>query len=153
MKKETMLHLISGLIASLFFYASFSKLLDYDKSQWEMRNQIFPPAMAWVLTWAIPLTEIVLMVTLLFPKTRRKALWGSLVLLTIFTLYIAIVMTGVFGRIPCSCGGILKNMSYGTHLIFNLFFIAISLIGLAIEYKWQITKNWFFIKERSLPDN
>ncbi|WP_316805328.1 MauE/DoxX family redox-associated membrane protein [Pedobacter nototheniae] len=148
MKKETTLQIISGIIASLFFYASFSKLLDYEKSQWEMKNQIFPTEIAWFLTWLIPTLEILFMITLLFPKTRKKALWGSFILLTIFTLYIGIVMTGVFGRIPCSCGGILKNMSYGIHLIFNLFFIAISLVGIALENNWKITKNWFHLKKR-----
>ncbi|MET4081546.1 putative membrane protein YphA (DoxX/SURF4 family) [Pedobacter sp. UYP30] len=76
MKKETILQMISGLIAALFFYASFSKLLDYDKSLWEMKNQIFPPAMAWLLTWLIPFLEILLMCTLLFPKTRKKSIVG-----------------------------------------------------------------------------
>jgi len=148
MKKETILKIISGLIASLFFYASFSKLMDYEKSQWEMKNQIFPPEIAWLLTWLIPTVEIFLMIVLLFPNTRKKALLGSSILLTIFTLYIGIVMTGVFGRIPCSCGGILKNMSYGTHLTFNIFFITISLIGLIIENNWNISKNWFHVKKR-----
>lgn len=143
MKKETILLLISGLIAALFFYAAFSKLMDYDKSRWEMRNQIFPLAIANLLTWLVPAIEITLSFLLLFPNTRKIALWASILLLTTFTLYIAIVMTGAFGRIPCSCGGILKNMSYGTHLIFNLFFVALALLGLAIE-NGRISYNRLF---------
>ena len=41
MKRETTLKFICGSIAVLFFYAAFSKLMDYDKSVGEMRNQIF----------------------------------------------------------------------------------------------------------------
>lgn len=154
MKKEIISKFSCGLIAALFFYAAFSKLMDYDKSVDEMRSQIFPSSIASILTWLIPSIELLLTFCLLFPSTKTIALWASLFLLSAFTIYIGIVMTGVFGRIPCSCGGILKNMSYGAHLIFNLFFIAISLLGLAIANNWTINNNWFHLKkERSLPDN
>ena len=128
--------------------------MDYDKSIGEMRNQIFPATIADILTWLVPTIEIMLTLLLLFPKTRKIALWGSLFLLSAFTLYIAVVMTGVFGRIPCSCGGILKNMGYGTHLIFNLFFVSLAALGLAIENGWISSNRWFYLKkERSLPKN
>ncbi|SFH05190.1 MauE/DoxX family redox-associated membrane protein [Pedobacter insulae] len=154
MKKETILKFISGLIAALFFYAAFSKLIDYDKSVGEMRNQIFSATIANLLTWLIPTIEVTLTFLLLFPNTRKIALWASLFLLSAFTLYIGVVMTGVFGRIPCSCGGILKNMSYGTHLIFNLFFVSLAVLGLAIENGWILYNRLFYLKkERSLPDN
>lgn len=145
MKKESIFLVVSGLIAALFFYAAMAKLMDYDKSLSEMRNQIFPVFIAKTLTWLIPVIEIVLSLLLLFPSSRKMALWVSLLLLIAFTLYIAVVMTGVFGRIPCSCGGILENMSYGIHLMFNLFFIAIAIFGLLTENnKWF---NFFKGKE------
>lgn len=148
MKKETLLKIISGLIASLFFYASFSKLMDYEKSLGEMRNQIFPSDIADMLAWLIPSIEIALTFFLLFSKTRKNALWFSLFLLIAFTSYIAVVMTGAFGRIPCSCGGILKNMGYGTHLIFNLFFVALASLGLAIDYGLISYNRWFNLKKK-----
>lgn len=151
MKKETILIIITAIIAVLFFYASSSKLMDYDRSKWEMKNQIFPVAIAWLLTWLIPLIEIMLMFALLFPLTRIKALWASLFLLSSFTLYIGIVMTDIFGRVPCSCGGILKNMSYGVHLIFNLGFIALTLLGLATAYNLKINSLFNIIKKRKEP--
>lgn len=154
MKKEIKLKTICALIAALFFYAALSKLMDYDKSALEMRNQIFPATIADILTWLVPTIEITLTFLLLFPKTRNVALWTSLALLSVFTFYIAIVMTGIFGRTPCSCGGILKNMGYGTHLIFNLFFVSLALLGLAIENGWILINRWFHLKkERSLPKN
>jgi len=148
MKKETILKFICGIIAALFFYSAFSKLMDYDKSVGEMRNQIFSATIANILTWLIPTIEITLTFLLLFPNTRKIALWSSLILLSSFTVYIGIVMTGVFGRIPCSCGGILKNMSYGAHLIFNLFFVSLALSGLAIENGWISNNRFFNLKKR-----
>ena len=148
MKKETIIQLISGLIAALFFYAAMSKLMGYEKSQWEMKNQIFSSSIASVLTWLIPATEIIMAIFLLFFNTRKKALWASLFLLSGFTLYIAIVMTGVFGRVPCSCGGILKNMGYGMHILFNLCFIALAIWGIALADSTSIFNRWFHLKRK-----
>lgn len=148
MKKENILQIISAIIAALFFYASFSKLMDYERSIVEMRHQIFPIVIANVLTWLIPAIEIVLTLSLLIHKTRKKALWASLILLTAFTLYIAVVMTGVLGRTPCSCGGILKKMSYGMHLIFNIFFVSLASLGLAVDNSWIDYNRFFNLKNR-----
>ena len=89
-KREKVIITITTLVAMLFFYAAFSKLMDYDKSRWEMQNQVFPKYIANVLTWLVPVVEIILMTALLFPTTRINALWGSLMLLTVFTIYIAV---------------------------------------------------------------
>jgi len=153
MKKETILKFICGSIAALFFYAAFSKLMDYDKSVGEMRNQIFSAAIANILTWLIPTMEIILTFLLIFSNTRKIALWGSLLLLSAFTLYIGVVMTGVFGRIPCSCGGILKNMGYGIHIFFNLFFVAISILGITLTDGTPIFNRWFHLKRKGVTKN
>lgn len=147
LNKRTALNVISGLLAAMFFYASFSKLTNYEKAESDMRNQVFTQPVAEVLTWLIPGIEILIVLLLLFPQTRKTALWASLGLLTVFTAYIALIMTGIFGRIPCSCGGILQRMSYGIHLLFNLFLICISLLGIGIEYSW-IYNRWFNIKRK-----
>ncbi len=149
MKKETKLNVIIALIAALFFYAATSKLMDYEKSRGQMLNQVFPIPIAEVLVWLIPAIELILVFLLLLPATRKKALWASFGLLSLFTLYIAVVMTGIFGRVPCSCGGILSHMSYGVHLIFNLVFVALALWGLGIMSNWNINYKWFnFFKGR-----
>ncbi|WP_407637169.1 MauE/DoxX family redox-associated membrane protein [Daejeonella oryzae] len=54
----------------------------------------------------------------------------SLFLLIQFTIYIILIMLNVFGRIPCSCGGILEEMSWGQHLVFNLFFLLLTIIAI-----------------------
>lgn len=151
MQKDNLKKIIAGLIAALFFYAAISKLIDIDLSRREMRNQVFPKAIADILLWAVPSIELSLAFLLLYLPLRLKALYGSAILLTLFTLYIAVTMTGVFGRVPCSCGGILKHMSYGVHSIFNLFFIGLALWGIELEKGWSISKRWFHPKkERSL---
>lgn len=143
MKKETAVQILSAPLAALFFYAAFSKLADYDKSRWEMRNQIFPTYVADILTWLIPLAEIMIMLLILFPRTRKRGLKASVFLLSTFTLYILVVMNGALGRIPCSCGGILKDIPFKGHLLFNLVFIGLSIFSLAIETNFNLKKQWF----------
>lgn len=120
----------AALLAGLFAYAALSKLFNYEQSQKEMLNQVFPNEIALTLTWLIPTLELLLTVLLLRTANRKLSFSFSLVLLSIFSIYIGVSMTGVFGRIPCSCGGLLGQMSYGVHLVFNVFFILISWLGL-----------------------
>lgn len=147
-KRKSWINILAAAIAVMFFYAAFSKLIDYEASKRAMLNQVFPKSIGEIFTWLIPAIEIVLVFLLVYIPTRLKALWASLVLLSLFTLYIAIVMTGVFGRVPCSCGGILKNMKYGTHILFNLFFMFLAFIGIWLETGWKLNNSMFHFKKR-----
>ena len=118
------------MIAVLFLYAAYSKLSDYEQSKTAMLKQVFPRSISLMLTWAIPATELTLAGLLCIPQTRLKGLYASLFLLIIFTIYIAITMNGAFGKIPCSCGGILQKMNYKTHILFNISFIILAITGI-----------------------
>lgn len=149
MKKERLIKFLTGIIAAMFAYAAIIKLSDYPKSRGEMLNQVFPAPMAEVLTWLIPAIEILLIVFLLVPASRKKAIWASLSLMSAFTVYIILATNNVFGRIPCSCSGILwDGAPYMAQLIFNILFIAISLIVLTIENGWAKNFTWFYIKHK-----
>jgi len=124
---------IAVAIAIMLGYAAISKLLDYSHTKSEMMNQIFPRSIALQLAWLVPLIELIICGLLLFKSTQLIGFCAAALLMTIFSLYISITMTGIFGRIPCSCGGILGNMGYHLHLLFNLFFLLLSLAGIAIK--------------------
>ena len=141
-KKEPITTTIASLLAALLCYAAMSKLMNYEQSQNEMLNQVFPRSWAIILTWFVPSLELLITLTLLFKQTLRYGLWAATLLLGAFSIYIAVVMTGVFGRVPCSCGGILKNMSYYVHLIFNLLFLTIGIAGIRLtNHKYANNKN------------
>lgn len=155
-KKETWLRIISGLIGAMFFYAALSKLVDYEQSNWEMRNQVFTDFVADVLTWLVPSIEILLVMGLNYRPTRIFGLWASLGLLTVFTVYIILVLGKVFDRVPCSCGGVIGQLSYDWHMVFNFAFITLAIIGLWIEENWKlknlkirIVKIWSYLKNSS----
>lgn len=139
---------IASLLAALFFYAAMSKLIEYEQSKSEMLNQVFPSKWAGIITWMVPATELIIAAALLLRQSQRAGLWAATLLLSAFSAYIAIVMTGIFGRIPCSCGGILKHMSYETHLLFNLFFVALGIIGIKLTNPKHTSKKIQPTKER-----
>ncbi|SDF80831.1 hypothetical protein SAMN05216464_1341 [Mucilaginibacter pineti] len=135
MRKEKILTVIVLLMAALFFYASIMKLIDIDRSRIEMMKQVFPRPVANILVWAIPVTEIIVAIVLLYPKTRIMGLFLALTLMFLFTGYIILVLAHYFRVVPCSCGGILEHMTYRTHIVFNIFFLLLSLSGIIIYYR------------------
>lgn len=124
---------ITAALIFLWVYAAVSKLINYEQSRSQMLNQVFPVAIAKSLVWAVPFTELLISVLLSFLKTRLYGLYGSLILLISFTLYIGLVMNRVFDRIPCSCGGILNKMSWEQHLIFNIVFMILTITAILLS--------------------
>jgi putative oxidoreductase len=118
----------------LFLYASVSKFLDFHRFVMEMNNQPFPNSFTPFLVWAVPCLEIAIAVALIFERTRLAGLYGSLVLMTLFTIYTGSVLLHFFHYVPCSCGGVIRKLTWKQHLFFNLFFVTISVIGIFIQH-------------------
>ncbi|MBD3905404.1 hypothetical protein NAL32_12830 [Chryseobacterium sp. Ch-15] len=74
-------------------------------------------------------SESIVVLMLLFKRFRLTGLYASLGLMTAFTAYIYVIIN-YSDSIPCSCGGVLENMDWNTHLIFNLVCVAASIIGI-----------------------
>ena len=123
---------ISILCAILFIYAATSKLWDFQQFKVELGQSPVLTAYAEWVAWSVPLTEYALSVLLLIDTTRQKALFGFLGLMTMFTTYIVIVLN-FSDYVPCSCGGVLENMGWTEHLVFNLFFVKQLIKGVKSE--------------------
>lgn len=123
------------LLALLWIYAAASKLVDWEHFKWEMHNQVLPDFLRDSLVFALPAAELATAILLFFERTTALGLWISFCLLTIFTVYIALVVGHAFSYVPCSCGGILTNMGWGAHLLFNLAFTALALTTIIIDRK------------------
>ena len=147
-KRQVMIECISALLILLFLYASLSKFLDFKTFTGEMNNQPLPNSWTPFLVWFIPCTEIAICVTLLFEYTRLLGLYASLLLMGLFTIYTVIILLHFFSYVPCSCGGVIKRLTWGQHLVFNLFFVALSVYGITLQRRKSfksiiITKNSF----------
>ena|ERR1017187_583404 len=133
MIKNFLVTIICFLLIFLFVYASVSKLADLKQFTMDMNNQPFPKWMKNILIPVVPFIEILVAALLLFDATRTGGLYASLILMMAFTLYTLLVLLHAFRYIPCSCGGVIRNLSWKEHLVLNLFFLTISVIGILIQ--------------------
>jgi hypothetical protein len=126
--------LISILFIALFTYAAVSKVIDYHTFTKQLSESPLLSPIAGVITWFIPSAEIYTAVLLLSNDRRRSGLLMAVILMTLFTGYIAIMLL-FFERIPCSCGGVFERMNWHEHLLFNMIFLLIAITGYYLQHK------------------
>lgn len=129
-------HVFINLIASslllLFLYTGINKLEERELFQAILSKSPLLSTYAGLLSWIIPFSELFVSALLFFPVTRVSGLQWSIALMTGFTLYIAYMLLSA-SRLPCSCGGVLKNMSWSEHLGFNIIFLLLSIIAFGLK--------------------
>jgi hypothetical protein len=130
---QVLQQIIAALLIMLFLYASLSKFLDFRTFIGEMNNQPLPNALTPFLVWTIPSLEIGIALALLFERTRLAGLYTSFVLMALFTIYAGAILLHFFAYVPCSCGGVISQLNWRQHLVFNLFFVALSVIGILLQ--------------------
>jgi hypothetical protein len=132
MKKETAIQIICALLVFLFVYAAASKLFDYTLFKMQLKNSQLIASYAGTIAWLLPIAELTIVVALTVTYTRLYGLYASLFLLLLFTFYITVMLlSGV--NLPCSCGGIIRELSWQQHFVFNLLFIALSIAGIVLQ--------------------
>jgi uncharacterized membrane protein YphA (DoxX/SURF4 family) len=133
MKNHIMDKIASTLLILLWTYTGLDKLIQFEGSRKAFHNQTFPGELAEVLAYAIPISELLLALLLLFSVTRWWGYLGSILLLTVFTTYVGLIWVGAFPRIPCNCAGILESMGWEAHFWLNCSLIVICILGLKIK--------------------
>ncbi|RBQ12073.1 MauE/DoxX family redox-associated membrane protein [Pedobacter miscanthi] len=127
--RDLAIRIITSLLIVLWVYTAGSKLMDFPDFKNQLRLQHFSETTSSILIIALPLTELITAV-LLATKYHKHGLKISLILLTIFTGYIILILSGYYIKAPCSCGGVLKFLGWRLHLLFNLFFLSINILAL-----------------------
>lgn len=130
--KGIFVEMASVIIIMVFCYAAVSKMIDIPLFRLQMSKSPLLVEYAAVLSWAVPLTELVVSALLAFRATRLPGLYFSLLLMILFTTYIIIILNFSY-YIPCSCGGILQGLSWKAHLVFNSFLLLTVLLALILE--------------------
>jgi uncharacterized membrane protein YphA (DoxX/SURF4 family) len=138
MNKETSIRIrrvvaevISALFVLLFIYAALSKLKDFEKFEVQLAKSPLLNVFVEVIAWTIPFVELTIAVMLMLMRLQYTALYAAFTLMVIFSAYIVAILK-FSSYIPCSCGGILQNMSWSEHLYFNIGFIILGIIGVLI---------------------
>ncbi|EOZ91942.1 hypothetical protein A33Q_4035 [Indibacter alkaliphilus LW1] len=107
------------VLVIIWTYSGVEKLMDWNRSWNAFHNQTFPSDLADILSYAVPIAELVLALLLVLGFTRWWGLMGSVLLLTVFNTYVGLVWWGAFPRVPCNCAGFLESMGWGAHFWFN----------------------------------
>lgn len=121
---------LAWILAFVFAYTAIAKVYDWQGTKLAMYNQVLPDWSKDLLLYGIPMVEILVALFLLFPRMRWIGFVSSLLLMLIFTGYVAWIWFGFAEKVPCSCGGILSSLTWGEHLVLNLGLTGLSVWGL-----------------------
>jgi uncharacterized membrane protein YphA (DoxX/SURF4 family) len=132
MKKQIIIEVISFLLILLFVYAAVNKLMDLQKFRIQIGQSPLLTAFAGWISWSVPTLEIIIAILLSTPRFRLIGLFASFSLMIMFTAYI-IAILNFSTYIPCSCGGILQQMGWTEHLVFNIGFVLLALVGIILK--------------------
>ncbi|MFD2285954.1 hypothetical protein GJU39_01310 [Pedobacter petrophilus] len=119
----------------LWGYTSLWKLAEFDKFKHELYLQFSNREFSEIFVYLLPAVELFLVVLLLIEATKKIGLVFSVALLTIFTIYIVLILSHFFRSTPCICGGVLELLGWKSHFFFNLFFLSLNIIAIKILNK------------------
>ena len=124
--------ILKSLFIFLFLYTAISKFIDFRSFNIVLSRSPLIGHHHKLVAILLPSIEIVVAALLFFPRTARPGLWAFLTLMVSFTIYI-IYMLVFSPYLPCSCGGVIKYMSWSNHLLFNLAFVLMGLTAIILN--------------------
>lgn len=137
--------IIAAIFILLFLYTALSKLSDMNRMELTIAKSPVIGDNAKIVAWAVPIVEIIVSALLFIPRFRYHGLMASFILMLVFTFYVAGILAFA-NRLPCSCGGVISKMSWSQHLIFNIAFSLIALLGVWLH---RTHKDFIAINRRS----
>lgn len=138
MKRNVAAVVFSSLLIFLFTYTSIDKLSGHKQFVNVLHDVPLLKAGAEVVAWTVPLTELTIVLLLFFPKTRLAGFYSSVLLLSLFTVYL-VYMIVYLPKLPCSCGGVISRMSWRQHVWFNVAWVGAALVGVTMERRVRIS--------------
>lgn len=124
-------HFIASIFIFLFTYTALSKFFDFKNFTNILGQSPLIGKVNILLGWALPLLELMTAVLLFFPKTRLSGLYASLFLMCVFTIYIGYMITFA-PHLPCSCGGVIRQLTWKQHLLLNILLVSTAGIGIRV---------------------
>lgn len=142
--KNIIAYSISIFLIIFWLYVGLEKSWSWRNFQLSLHQQPLPSWSVDILYWFLPLAEVLTGVLLAFRSNKLQLLgyWGSILLLSAFTIFIGLGVTGVYEKRPCTCASIFNEMSWEWHLVINVLLLAISVVGLNFMHsKSTTTRN------------
>ena len=129
--------ILSDLLILLFVYTGSSKLMELQRFRIVLSQSPLIGAFAGIVSVVIPLAELATAALLFFPVTMKWGLIASVSFMLLFTIYVG-YMIAFTPHLPCSCGGVIKKLTWREHLVFNLFFTAVAATGLWLQRRNKV---------------
>lgn len=133
-KSNHLIQVVSTFFIFLFVYTAVSKLMEFERFTNVLKSSPLIGNNNVLLAPMIPLVELTVSLLLVVPSVRKLGLYGAFILMCVFTTYVGymIIFTP---HLPCSCGGVLKQLTWKQHLLFNAFFTLMALFAIVIDSK------------------
>jgi len=141
------IEIICLLYVLLFVYAAVSKISEFQNFRAQLGQSPLLSAYTGIISIAVPLIEIITAFLLVIPKVREFGMLAAVSLMILFTAYIVIILN-LSSYVPCSCGGILDNMGWTEHLVFNIAFLLLGFWALIL-----LKNSWRFVLFKSYRIN
>ena len=131
MRHKCLVEILSSLFILLFVYTAVNKLIGYSSFKTVLTQSPLIGSFAAVIAWFLPLVELGIASLLFFGSTRKAGFYAAASLLILFTGYIGYMLL-FSNQLPCSCGGVLKFLNWRAHLLFNVIWILVAMVGLRL---------------------
>ena len=114
--------------------------MDYEQFRYTLSQSALLKPLAGIIAWLLPVTEFAIAVLLFIPAFRRIGLWVSATVITAFTIYLGYMIL-YMPKLPCTCGGVLAELSWRQHIVFNLSLIVLSITSILLYNKHKGMMN------------
>jgi len=129
---DAIIELICWAFFLLFVYTAFSKWISYKFTLGDLQRSPLLGHFSMPIFILVPSAELLISILLIQEKTRRLGLFGAVILMLIFTLYVGYVLSLTKDR-PCSCGGIIRELDWHQHMQFNICFLLLAILGYILQ--------------------
>lgn len=132
MMMSVLIYTIIALFVALWIYAAVPKLRNMKYFKDVLNSQAIPKWSVPWLTWMLPLVELGTVVLLIIPETRLIGMYISLLMMSVFTVYVSGIIYQVYDIYPCPCGGIFSRIGWKKHFKVNLLLTLIAVLGVVL---------------------
>lgn len=136
MKKAFLVKVITYFFIILFLYTGVAKLMDVHVFKEQLISSPLMSSLAGIITWALPIGELLLAVALFIPAFQLKGLFATLALMSLFTIYVVTILF-MDNHLSCSCGGMIENLSPRQHVIFNSACVILSAVAITLARRQE----------------
>jgi hypothetical protein len=128
LKAKLFFHIGGNILLFLWIYSFAIKVRNIEAFKLKLaRSPIIHQDWILILSYTITILELCAIFLLCFSKLRDWGLYLSFFLLSLFTIYLIILINHP-GYSPCGCAGIFEALPLSAHILLNIFVMILNLL-------------------------